>query len=120
MSAVIVPTELAVDPPKERFGRSSSLPLQEQLVETGLGRVLDFESLRRTTAELGHCPAEEAAVELVNEGYGRELVAAILSDAGIMPRTFYPLRWAEYPTCKKYTPRAGPNTAISMNSRSRT
>jgi hypothetical protein len=44
--SVIVVTEVGLLPPNERW-RKLILPLQEQLVGSGLGRVLDFETLQR-------------------------------------------------------------------------
>ena len=71
MHPVIVVTELGLLPSGERWEKLV-VPLQEQLVESGLGRVLDFERLQRETAGLGYFPAEEVAVELRHLGYGRE------------------------------------------------
>jgi hypothetical protein len=55
------------------------------LERRGLGRVVDFETLERETAEFGYCAAEEVVVELAHRGYGRELVDGIIIAAGISP-----------------------------------
>jgi hypothetical protein len=98
---MIVVTELRLLPPEERWRKFVS-PLAEQLVASGLGRVLDFEALQRQTADLGYCAAEEVAVELAHRGYGRELVDGIIAAAGIAPgRPVMPSRWRGY-HCEDY------------------
>ena len=107
MHPVIVVTELGLLSPHERWEKLVS-PLEEQLVASGLGRVLDFETLRRETAELGYCAAEEVAVELAHQPtsmaheYGRELVDGVLAAAGIPPgRPVMPSRWLGF-HCEGY------------------
>lgn len=101
MHPVIIVTELGRLSPHERWEKLVA-PLQEQLVASGLGRVLDFETLRRETAELGSCAAEEVAVELVHRGYGRELVDGVVAAAGIPPGSpIMPARWHGY-RCEDY------------------
>ena len=101
MHPVIVLTELGLLSPSERWGKLVS-PLEEQLVAAGLGRVLEFDTLRRETAALGYCRAEEVAIELAHQGYGRKLVEGVISAAGITPgRSIVPLRWLSY-HCENY------------------
>lgn len=101
MDPLIVVTEVGLLPPRERWGKLVS-PLEEQLIASGLGRVLDFETLRRETAELGYCAAEEVAVELRHMGYGRELVDAVIAAAGIPPGSpVVASRWLGY-HCEEY------------------
>lgn len=98
---VIVVTELGLLAAGERWEKLVS-PLEEQLVASGLGRVLDFEILRGETAEVGYCAAEEVAVELMHMGYGRELVDGVIAAAGISPgRPVVPSRWLGY-HCEDY------------------
>jgi hypothetical protein len=52
MHPVIVVTEPGRLSPHDRREKLVT-PLREQLAASGLGRVLDFEALRRETAELG-------------------------------------------------------------------
>jgi hypothetical protein len=96
MYPVIVVTEVGRLPAEERWGRLIA-PLEEQLGDSGLGRVLDFEAFRREADELGRCAADEVAVELRHLGYGRELVDAVLASAGVPsgPATM-PARWRSY------------------------
>ena len=101
MHPVIVITEVGLLSPTERWEKLVS-PLEEQLVASGLGRVLDIEALRRETAELGTAEQKEVAVELVHWGYGRELVNEVISAAGIPPRgPVMPKRWLGY-HCQDY------------------
>ena len=66
------------------------------------GRVLEFETLQRQTADLGYCAAEELAVELTRRGYGRELVDGVIAAAGISPGSpVMPWRWRGY-HCEDY------------------
>src|SRR5260370_27867310 len=96
MQPVIAVTERRLLSPSERWGKLVS-PLQEQLVTSGLGRVLDFEMLQQKQAESGYCAAEEVAVELVHRGYGQRLVEGVIAAAGISPgRPAMPSRWAGY------------------------
>jgi hypothetical protein len=101
MYPLYVITELRTLLPQERWIKLVA-PMQEQLIWSGLGRVVDFEVLQQATEELGYCPAEEIAVELVNDAYGRDLVKDVLSDAGISPgRPVQPIRWRDY-HCDEY------------------
>jgi len=101
MHPVIVVTQLGLIPPGERWGKLVA-PLEEHLVASGLGRVLDFETLRQETADGGYCPAEEVAVELTHLGYGRELMEGVLAAAGVSVREpVMPSRWRGY-HCEEY------------------
>ena len=101
MYPVIVVTELGSLPPTERWQRLV-LPLEQRLTDGGLGRVLEFDALRRQAAEFGYCSAEEVAVELSHLDYGRELISHLLADAGIPPQQpVIPARWQHYP-CEEY------------------
>lgn len=99
--SLIVITELRLLSPSERWEKLIS-PLQERLVGSGLGRVLDFDLMREETTELGYCPAEELAVELKHQGYGRELVDGVIRAAGVPPaKPIAPSRWLSY-HCEEY------------------
>lgn len=105
MRPVIVVTEVGFLSPSERWDKLVA-PLQEEFAAGGLGRVLDFETLQRETAELGYCPAEEVALELVrsgyDQGYARELLDRVLAAAVIAPgRLVLPSRWLTY-HCEDY------------------
>ncbi len=101
MNPVIVVTEVGSLAPQERWGKLVS-PLDESLIASRLGRVLDFETLQSETAKLGHCIAEEVAVELRHLGYGRELVNGVIAAAGILPgSTTMPSRWRTF-RCDDY------------------
>ena len=101
MFPVIVVTELRSLPPDERW-QKLVLPLEQQLSESGLGKILDFEALRRQATEFGYCTADEVAVELRHFDYGRDLVSRVLAEAGIPPSPpVMPLRWQVY-GCKEY------------------
>jgi hypothetical protein len=96
MHPVIAVTELRLLSPSERWGQLVS-PLEEALVASGLGRVLDFETLQRETSKLGYCTAEEVAIELTHRGSGRELVDGIINAAAISPgNPVMPSRWIGY------------------------
>lgn len=105
MRPVIVVTELRLLPPAERWPRLVA-PLQQELSESGQGEVLDFEALLGETQALGHCPAEEVALEMAPggflQGYGRDTVDQVLASAGLAhtPEVM-PARWAPY-HCEEY------------------
>ena len=101
MHPVVVVTELRSLRPGERW-QQLVLPLEQQLTESGLGRVLDFDSLHRQTVDLGYCAAEEVAVELRNFNYGRDLISRMLAEAGIPPQQpVMPARWQGF-GCEEY------------------
>jgi hypothetical protein len=101
MSTVIVISELHQVPPAERWSRLI-VPLSEELESSGLGRILDFDTLRQQAIEFGRIDAEELAVELVDLGYGRELVKRVISAAGVKRRKAEtPKRWLDY-RCQEY------------------
>jgi len=102
---IVALTEARFLAPEERWPTLIA-PLQDQLEESGLARVVDFEALGDETAELGYCPVEEIALELTSDaylqGYGPELVDQILASTGLTPRAdLMPRRWATY-QCEDY------------------
>ena len=101
MGPVIVVTELRLLTQEERWGKLVA-PLEEELASSGLGRVLDFETLQAEVSELGYCAAGEVVVELRHRGYGRDVVDGVLAAAGIPPgRPVVPSRWLGY-HCEEY------------------
>ncbi|MFN3652853.1 MAG: hypothetical protein ACK47B_25020 [Armatimonadota bacterium] len=101
MRQVIVVTELRQLPPEERW-QKLVLPLAQELLESGLGSIPEFDNLQREFAARGTCPAEEVAVQLTHLAYGRELVDRVLSTAGIAPGCpEMPLRWRDF-HCQDY------------------
>ena len=101
MNYVIVVSELQQLPPPKRWSMLVA-PLAEELDNSGLGRIIDLDCLRREANELGRIEAEELAVELVHLGYGRELVKDVVSAAGLKPcKPETPKRWLDY-HCEDY------------------
>jgi len=101
MNYLIVVSELHQLPPSKRWSMLVA-PLAEELDNNGLGRIIDLNCLRREANELGRIEAEELAVELVDLGYGRELVKGVVSAAGLKqckPET--PKRWLDF-HCEDY------------------
>jgi len=96
MHPVIVITEIRQLPRSKRWEKFVA-PLQQRLIASGLGRVLDFDSLHQQ-----HGDVEEIAVELAHPTYGRELVDRVFKDAGITPgEVVLPQRWHCY-GCEEY------------------
>lgn len=105
MKPVIVLTELRQLPATERWGRLVA-PLHLELAESGLGEVLDLQTLQQQAVETGACWAEELAVELdpagFNYGYARDLIDRVLSSTGVRPeRDVLPQRWKGF-GCEEY------------------
>jgi len=101
MNAIVVITELSQLPPEERWPRFVE-PLAAALGKSGLGWILELDSLQREANEFGRIRAKEVAVELVNGGYGRELIERLVVEAGFergLP--ICPRRWREY-HCQDY------------------
>jgi hypothetical protein len=101
MNYIIVISELHQLPPPKRWSMLVA-PLAEELDNSGLGRIVDLDSLRREANELGRIEAEELAVELVDLGYGREVVKGVVSAAGLKPcNPVTPKRWLDF-HCEDY------------------
>jgi hypothetical protein len=100
MRGIVVVTGLDQLPPSERWPRFVA-PLAEELVSSGLGCLPDLEALRQQT-EGGKPGPTEVAVELVNLGYGRQLLSRIVEGAGIRsPAAVVPERWRGF-GCSDY------------------
>jgi hypothetical protein len=101
MAKVIVVTGLSQLPPAERWPRLVA-PLAAELAKSGLGELLDLETLRREAATRGLLETTEVAVQLFHFGYGRELVDRVVTSAGVQcPRHVVPQRWQNY-HCSDY------------------
>jgi len=97
----LVVSELGQLSPTDRWPKLVG-PLSEKLESSGLGRVLDVDSLRSAAERRGYIDADEVTVELRHAGYGRELVERLVRAAGLergKPRT--PRRWVPY-QCDDY------------------
>jgi hypothetical protein len=101
MGAVIILSELGLLPPTERWARLVA-PLAEELDSSGLGQIVELDSMRHEATELGRVEAEELAVELRNLGYGREVVNTVISAAGVpLVKPRVPKRWLDF-HCEDY------------------
>lgn len=101
MSTVIVISEMQQLSPVDRWPRLVE-PLSDELNVSGLGRILDFDTLRQQVTDFGRLDAEELAVELNDFGFGRELVNRVVGAAGLNRRTSEtPMRWRDY-HCDEY------------------
>ena len=101
MGAVIIVSELRLLPPTERWARLVA-PLAEELDFSGLGRIVELDSMRQEATDLGRVEAEELAVELRDLGYGREVVNAVISAAGVpLVKPRVPKRWLDF-HCEDY------------------
>jgi hypothetical protein len=77
-------------------------PLSTELVQSGLGGVLNLDTLQREKEEHGRVESEEIAIEFADTGYGRKLLEQIVTAAGFKwakPAT--PKRWLDY-NCEDY------------------
>jgi hypothetical protein len=88
-------------PPTERWPRLVA-PLAEKLASSGLGNLLDFDSLRREFDECGSLQAIDVAVNFANVDYGRPLVDRVVEAAGIKRgKPTLPVRWRDF-NCADY------------------
>lgn len=77
-------------------------PLAAELAESGLGRLLDLDTLQRDAASGASPGPTEVVVDLVNLDYGRQLIGRVVERAGIRPLTgAVPERWREF-GCSDY------------------
>ena len=96
MCTLIVVSELQQLTQTERWPRLV-LPLSEKLTHSGLGRILEFDSLRSEAAQFGRIEAEEVTVKLNHFDYGRELVDRVVDAAGLKRDELRrPLRWHDF------------------------
>src|SRR5438552_3527486 len=102
MPMLIVVTGLDQLLPTERWSRLIA-PLVEELEYSGLGKLLELDSLRREVDECsGSLRATEVAINLVNYDYGRPLVDRVVEAAGIKRgKPVLPARWRDF-NCADY------------------
>ena len=101
VSRIVVMTELRLLHPSERWPRLVA-PLAEKLKSSGLGRILDLDTVRSRAGDSDHVEADELAVELANLAYGHDLLRSVVRAAGLDSDTrFPPSRWRNY-HCDEY------------------
>lgn len=100
MRCIVIITGVDQLPSSERWSRFVA-PLAAALANSGLGRLPDWDTLKRQ-AEEGAADLTEVAVELVNFDYGRELLDRVAQAAGIQRHAAtIPQRWREF-GCSDY------------------
>jgi hypothetical protein len=96
MAFLIVLTGLHRLPKADRWPRLIA-PLAQELADSGLGSLPDLPSLRLEVDQTGRVEAEEVAIDLVQLGYGRQLVERAALAAGINGgQAVVPVRWCDY------------------------
>ena len=101
MSEIFVRTGLDRLTPSDRWSLLIS-PLADELVQSGLGEILDWESLQNEAHQSGGVHVKEFAFSLVNRGYGLPFVDGIVATSGLewtKPET--PTRWVDF-NCDDY------------------